>query len=158
MPIPISAAQASLIIDGVVYVLRDVSAHTADTIELDRMTSYDGGRTLGRTRGVVSSRVVIEAEVMPEPTRNAIDECHHGIEADRCAACDSDGDLRSRIARTGRTDAEMRDVAFAVDGQLDALTAKYGVKRWKPTATPKPPPAPEPKSVWDRLLDERELC
>jgi len=140
MPIPIHATQARLIIDGVVYELHDVHVRQDDSIELDRVT-YDGGRTIGRTRGRVSSRVVIEAEVMPTRT-NIVSE-------DRVA--EIFGVRRREPDQSGLTETDQLLIGTAFQRLMLAEATEREIAKRTPQKT-------EPRSALDRLLDDQELC
>jgi len=141
MPIPIHANQARLIIDGVTYELRDVHAHEAETISRERVTA-DGGRTIGFTRGRVSTRITIEAEVLPTRT-NIVSE-------DRVA--EIFGVRRREPDQAGLTETDQLLIGTAFQQlMLAEATERVIAKRTALEA--------EPKSALDRLLDDScELC
>jgi hypothetical protein len=163
MPIPIEAAQASLTINGVVYEMRDVHVRQDDSIELDRVT-YDGGRTLGRARGRITSRVVIEAEVFPEPI-TTLDPRLSPADIDQLFL-ERVGLTRHQAGLTGQrrmleqaTQAAINEPIVHCYHGIDSGTCDACVElrsRLASDEKPQPPPGPEPRSVWDRLIDESE--
>jgi len=132
MPLPIRANQARLTIDGRTYELRDVHARQDDSIELDRVTRYDGGRTMARTVGRLTSRVVIEAEVIPEPAiGRTSDEVSY--------------EVTQRI-----TYADPQPLT-GLDRLTERVTEFIEAKKTAPQK-------PAPRSRWDRLLDDHPIC
>jgi hypothetical protein len=156
MPIPIEAAHAELVINGVVYELRDVSVMQGSSIELDRMT-YDGGRTIRQTRGRITSRVVIEAEVFPEPL-TTLDPRLSTAELDQ-RFLERVGWTRNQAGLTGQRQVLQEAIRAALNDPSMAAVIQQGAESLRAdiieaAKKPQPPPAPEPRSVWDRLIGE----